>query len=131
MTASETATPTTVTLIVADDFATPRGTQAARGEGVRDDFAEHALPFFAKAHKSKEVSLDKLQQALGKAQAEVAALLRGVTNPNVPGFRLNTVEIELSVSAEGSIGIATAGAEASLTLSFERDARASPEASSN
>jgi hypothetical protein len=128
MTAPQPTKPDTVTLMVAEDDVAA-GRAAWRSEEVREDFAEHALPLIGRRLvKAKEVSFDKLEGALQNAQKEVAALLRGVTHPDVPGFRLSSVDIELSVSAEGSIGVATAGAEASITLSFERDHKRDPPA---
>jgi hypothetical protein len=126
MTTSEPSAPDTITLIVADDVVAAGRSPAWRREESRDDFDEHALPFIGKRSVNKEVKLDKLRAALAKAQDEVAALLSGAPHPNVPGFRLATVDIELAISAQGSIGIATAGAEASITLSFEREAKSVP-----
>lgn len=116
------ANPETVTLIVAEPYAAAAAPSGG-GQSAPDGFEEQALPGFLTKWRAKDkaVPFDKLETALGKAQDEAAALLRGLTHPNVPGFRLASVDIELSVSAEGSIGVATAGAEASITLSFERE----------
>ena len=36
------------------------------------------------------------------------------------GFEMKSIEIGIAVSAEGSIGVATAGVEASITVTLER-----------
>lgn len=124
-------TPKKVTLIVADD--SPPAGPAPSGtdwQPPREEFQEQAIPVPAVVknifvRKPKKVDLDELQKALEKAQDEVAALLGALKHPSVGGFHLSSVDVELSVSAEGSIGIVTAGAEASITLSFEREHPAS------
>jgi hypothetical protein len=71
-------------------------------------------------HGPTDVDVGKLQGELEKVQGQIADLLKAVKDPAGSGFRLKTIEVALGVTGQGSIGIATAGVEASLTLSFER-----------
>ena len=106
----------TLTLIVADEGAPPSDT-------TEDDFGEQAFPAGAARlfwHRPKEVPLDTLKKSLESTQAEIDELLAGVRQSTVAGYRLNSIEVSLAISAEGSIGVATAGVEASIALSFER-----------
>ncbi len=121
------STPKAVTLIVTDDTPPtgPAGS-APNWKAPPDGFEEQALhvPAFVKnifVRKPKDVDLGRLQNALEKAEDEVAALLGALKHQSAGGFHLKSVDVDLSVSAEGSIGVVTAGAEASITLSFERE----------
>jgi hypothetical protein len=108
----------TLTLIVADQAATP-----APSDAKEEDFEEEAIPAAVArllGHRPKDVPLDKLTKSLDRAQAQIDELLEGVKQSTVAGFRLNSIEVSLAISAEGSIGVATAGVEASMALSFER-----------
>jgi len=106
----------TLTLIV------PAGAEAAGEAAAKaEDFEEQAikdwLPFL---REQKDVDLTKLENGLERVQGQVDDLLGKVKDTNPQGFRLKSVEVSLAISAEGSIGVATAGVEASLALSFER-----------
>jgi hypothetical protein len=70
--------------------------------------------------KPKRVNMETLEKELDRVQDELDTLLAKVKTTDPGGFRLRTVEVSLSISGEGSIGVATIGAEASLSLSFER-----------
>jgi hypothetical protein len=104
-----------ITLIVASEPETSGESDEAVAQGVREQLAR--LRIF---HRPKEVELDKLQDGLRRVQGQLDQLLTGVNRSTVAGFRLTTVEVSLAISAEGSIGVATAGVEASMSLSFER-----------
>jgi hypothetical protein len=110
--------PDKLTLIVPDE-------SAAAGEPSQrpEDFEEQALPAWVprvRLHRPKDVDLNKLQEGLDQMQGQIDALLQGVKTSTVAGFRLNSIEISLAISAGGSIGVATAGVEASMSLSFQR-----------
>ena len=107
--------PSTLTLIVPGEVA------VGDAERKPEDFEEHAIPVIGRLfHGSKEVDIGKLQASLEKAQDQIDALLKKVRKSTVSGYRLSSIEVSLAISAEGSIGVASAGVEASLSLSFER-----------
>jgi hypothetical protein len=109
-----------VTLIVpSDTFVTPSLSRA-------EDFQEEAA--FARGpiarlfgHAAQEVPMATLKVNLERAYGEVAELLEVTKTSALAGYRLASVDISLAVSAEGSIGVATAGVQASMTFSFEPD----------
>ncbi|HEV3376450.1 MAG TPA: hypothetical protein VG126_04155 [Thermoleophilaceae bacterium] len=105
-----------LTLIVADEVLA-----ADHPESKPEDFEEQGLPGFVKRVRApKDVDLAPFQERLRSVQGQIDELLAAVTPSAVAGFRLNAVQIGLAISAEGSIGVATAGVEASMSLSFER-----------
>jgi hypothetical protein len=71
--------------------------------------------------RPKNVTLNEVKGQLDTIQGQLESLLTGLPNPKVSDFRLREVEVGLSVSGEGSIGIATVGAEISLSLKFVRE----------
>jgi len=103
---------TTLTLLVSE------ASQDA-ADAKAEDFEEQALPHLHWG-RPKDVDLDKLKDNLARVQGQVDGLLASVAASKASGFRLTSVEVGLAISAEGSIGVATAGLEASLSLSFER-----------
>ena len=70
-------------------------------------------------HDTKTIKAGALQKGLDDIQAQIDGVLGKVAQPKVPSFQLKTVDISLAITAEGSVGIATAGVQASLTLSFD------------
>jgi hypothetical protein len=109
--------PQTLTLIVPNAEV-----MTGEPESKPEDFEEQAFPkFLARlVHRPKEVDLNTLQDGLQTVQGQIDALLKVVKDSTVDDYRLNSVEVSLGISAEGSIGVATAGVEASISLSFER-----------
>jgi hypothetical protein len=106
----------TLTLIVAGEGAPPP-------DATEDDVGEQPIPAPAARllwHRPKDVPLDTLKKSLERTQAEIDELLAGVRQSTVAGYRLSSIEVSLAISAEGSIGVATAGVEASIALSFDR-----------
>jgi hypothetical protein len=69
------------------------------------------------AHKP---SMETLSHELLKAQSEVDELLKNVQD-SAGGMRLDQVQVGLTLTGEGSIGIASVGAQASLTLVYMRE----------
>lgn len=87
------------------------------------DVADHvvdAAMFRWPGHNTKAITVDALQKGLGDIQGQIDGLLGKVGEPKVPNFRLKSVDVSLAITAEGGIGIASAGVQASMTLSFER-----------
>jgi hypothetical protein len=116
--------PSKLTLIVPDDEAAPPGEDQPKPE----DFEEQAVPAVVRrlfSHKSKDVDLGPLKTGLDQVQGQIDALLEDINHSTVAGFRLNSVEVSLGISAGGSIGVVTAGVAASMSLTFERVGAAS------
>jgi X-X-X-Leu-X-X-Gly heptad repeat protein len=101
--------PAKLTLIVGDEAMIAGGPEAKP-----EDFEEHF-------GRPKDVDIDKLQDGLQRVQGQVDKLLEGVNQSTVGGFRLNSIDVSLAISAKGSIGIASAGVMASMSLSFKRE----------
>ncbi len=68
----------------------------------------------------KEVPLDKIHSELERVQAQLDDILSNIDTQPKHGFRLTEVEISLGISAEGSIGVVSAGVEAGITLTFSK-----------
>lgn len=68
----------------------------------------------------QSVNLAKLRGDLERIQGEVDALLKNQIGSSVGGMRLNEIQVSLGISAEGSIGVVTAGVTASITLVYAR-----------
>jgi hypothetical protein len=71
--------------------------------------------------KTTSVDLEAVKRHLNAMQGELESLLKSIPDPQVPHFRLSEVGVGLSINAEAHIGIASAGAEVSLTLTFARE----------
>jgi hypothetical protein len=101
-----------LTLIIADDAparGSERGRQEVRGPG---SVLRKIIP------RKKEVDLAAVAADLERTQKEIDALLGKIKVHGSGGFRLMEVEVSLAISAEGSIGVATAGVEAGIALTF-------------
>jgi len=68
----------------------------------------------------KEVDLGAVQSELDGMQGQIDSLLSKIQDPTNAKFRLSDIEFGLSITAEGSIGIATVGGEVSVTLTYSR-----------
>jgi hypothetical protein len=114
---------TKLTLIVPE--STSEVSVAGTVPAAQEDFEEQALPvpeFVQRifSHKAKEVDLAPVKSGLMKIQTEVADLLSEINTSTVAGFRLSSVEVSPGISGGGTIGVVTAGVEASMSLTFER-----------
>ncbi len=90
-----------------------RSTEAA-------DHIVDAAMFRWPGHNTKTITVDALKKGLDDVQGQIDGLLGKVGEPKAPNFRLKSVDVSLAITAEGGIGIASAGVQASMTLSFER-----------
>jgi hypothetical protein len=70
----------------------------------------------AKASVSAEAFADNLDAVLDNIESVLARAARKA----VSGWKVETLSVSLAVSAEGSIGVATAGVEGSIALTFKR-----------
>ena len=68
----------------------------------------------------KEVPLDKINSELDRVQAELDDVLSKIDTQPKHGFQLSEVAIALGISAEGTIGVVSAGAQAGITLTFSK-----------
>ena len=70
--------------------------------------------------KRKDVDLSAVRDDLDRVQGQIDDLLAKLKTKDSDRFRLAQVEVSLAVSAEGSIGVATAGVQAGIALTFSR-----------
>jgi hypothetical protein len=103
-----------LTLIVAGEDDVQITREVKPGESVQHGFIRR------KVAAKTEVKLDDVRVQLNAIQGQLDSLLESLTDPKAGPFRLSEVEVGLSITAEGSIGIATVGGEVSLTLKFGR-----------
>jgi hypothetical protein len=80
---------------------------------------------FPNPFRAKKVakSLSSMQEDVDKISAMVTQLAEGFTAKSATkgnSFSITEIEVALAISGEGSIGIATAGIEASFTLTLSR-----------
>ena len=76
--------------------------------------------FTEKVLRRKPLDLGEAQVQLDRVQSEVDDLLGKLATETKHGFRLSQVQVAVGVSAQGSIGVVTAGVQASLTLIYSR-----------
>jgi hypothetical protein len=119
------STPTDLTLMVIeeeDESDYHVGPWSARQPGgVSTQIVNPLSVVRRRVARPKNVTLNEVKGQLDTIQGQLESLLTGLPNPKVSDFRLREVEVGLSVSGEGSIGIATVGAEISLSLKFVRE----------
>lgn len=76
--------------------------------------------FIRKFFKNEEpVDIDKIKYNLDQCLDGIRDIMTDLKQRVLDGWQLDGVSISLAVSAEGSIGIATAGVEASIEVSFK------------
>lgn len=85
---------------------------------IRDGGAWEAVKTFFVSRT--EVPLDKIHSELARVQAELDDILSDIDIQPKHGFRLTEVGFSLGISAEGSIGVVSAGVEAGITLTFSK-----------
>ncbi|HEX8734617.1 MAG TPA: hypothetical protein VF721_04790 [Pyrinomonadaceae bacterium] len=69
---------------------------------------------------SQEIDNETVRTNLEKCINQVSELLKNMKNKGIEGWELDGVSVSLAISAEGSIGIATAGIESGIELNFSR-----------
>ena len=145
MTDTKPTQPTTLRLIVPDDDTglgadffsgsasrTFRGTGGEGVEGAESTASDtdsaleqsHNVPFGSflerKILKHQDISIEKVKTELARVEAEVDTVLEAVKTKAALGFQLKEVQVGVVISAQGSIGVATAGIQASLTLVYSQ-----------
>jgi hypothetical protein len=68
---------------------------------------------------ARSVDTSKLAAGIADLQTEIGELLDPLVTRETPGYRLKEVQVQVTVSASGSIGIASAGIQGSMTLVYE------------
>jgi hypothetical protein len=71
--------------------------------------------------KTVTKSVESFQEDIGKLAGVVDSLVQSLVQTVGNKARFKEVEVALAISGEGSIGFATAGVEATFTLTFERN----------
>lgn len=103
-----------ITLIVVEPEA---GTDAGDGDGLpAESFEPQSIKEWFRG-KPKQVNLSALRDRMAEVQGEVDQLLASM-KPSTGGYHLAEVQVSLAISGNGSIGVATVGAEASIALTF-------------
>jgi len=69
---------------------------------------------------TKKVKTDELADQMKVLRSQVDEILEAAPKETDSGFRLEEVQVSLAVNAQGTIGIASAGVEASISLTFKR-----------
>jgi hypothetical protein len=71
--------------------------------------------------RKSERTLEDMKNDIAKLSDQVSAIAAALQEKQGGKFSVASIEIGLAISAEGSIGIATAGVEASISLTLERN----------
>jgi len=79
----------------------------------------HGLTDWAKRKASEvEIDTENLKKNIQETLGSIDDVLREVAHNFSENWKLESISVGLSVSAEGSVGIATAGVETSIEVSF-------------
>ena len=65
-----------------------------------------------------EISADDLRNNIDNCLQQMKQVFSSLREPAIDGWSVQNISVGLTISAEGSIGIATAGVEASINISF-------------
>jgi hypothetical protein len=76
--------------------------------------------FVRRVVRRQPVNLETVKGELSQVEQQVETLMKERQDREVGGMRLHGVEVSLGITAEGSIGLVTAGVEVSVTLVYER-----------
>jgi hypothetical protein len=111
-----------LSLIVADDAASMSQVPESEVRGGEIEVRGERWNMLAArfSPKRRDIVLQDVQDELDRVQNQIGALLARIQGQDTDRFRLSEVEVSLAISAEGSIGVATAGVEASIALTFAR-----------
>jgi hypothetical protein len=106
-----------ITLIVATTVA------AADEEVDRGGGETHSLRSFFGGTVAKAVEIDpaKLRADIDKCLGQMKQMFADLKRPTIDGWKVEHINVGLTISAEGSVGVATAGVEASIEIGFAPD----------
>lgn len=89
-----------------------------------DDGVEEQGPrwdrFVRKVVERRTADLAQVRIDLEKVQRQARQLLASLSVTRVGDMRLDEVEFSIGINAEGSLGVVTAGVEASIALTYRR-----------
>jgi hypothetical protein len=73
-------------------------------------------------HRTETIpDLAAVRAGLERVEGELDELFRGILDRPAGGMHVRQIQVGLAITTEGSIGIASAGAQVSLTLVYERE----------
>jgi hypothetical protein len=68
--------------------------------------------------KVTEIDPEKLRDEVNKCLDKMKQVFADLQRPSIEGWKVEHINVGLSISAEGSVGVATAGVEASIEVGF-------------
>ena len=98
----------------------PQETAAVIESVDRKGGETHSLRSAVAGLAKVDIDPDLLGRNLDRCLGQVEGLLVDLAKRTVKGWAIENISVSLAVSAEGSIGIATGGLEASIEVSFAR-----------
>jgi hypothetical protein len=82
--------------------------------------APHAAPALAGiATHAVSVDAGLIRQNVDKCLDQLKQVFANLAEPSIEGWSVGTITVGLTVTAQGSVGIATAGIEAALEITFK------------
>lgn len=97
-----------ITLVI----ASPAGNQSSH-------LAEtHSLPADVVVNHAIDIDAGVIRDNIDKCLAQLNDVFANLKQPSIAGWSVGSIMVGLTVTAQGSIGIATAGIEASLEITF-------------
>ncbi len=67
---------------------------------------------------TKEIDSETIEKHIGGIISQIDGILGKISNTVTGNWKVQNISVGLSLNAEGSIGIATAGVETSIEISF-------------
>lgn len=106
-----------VLVVTEETVSVPTKTPSEPGEYVEQGQVKE---FLRRVVRREPVDLDTVKGELAKVEEQVEMLLKEREDRAVGGMNLHGVEVSLGVTAEGTIGLVSAGVEVSLTLVYQK-----------
>lgn len=100
-----------LTILVPGDGVSSTGDASENREMPLTSVIAHAPVFAA------QVSLDKVKTELLQLQQQLDQLFSGIKESEA-GYHLSQIQVAVGISGQGSIGIVSAGMQASITLVY-------------
>ena len=102
------------------------------GEDVGESAVESYLAsgdtggwFHKLTHRTTDIDLQPVRHKLDAVESQIGQLFDGIWTRPTAGMHLTQVQVSLTLTAEGGIGIATVGSQVAFALTYERGANAS------
>jgi hypothetical protein len=74
--------------------------------------------FAGKLTRVTEIDPGKLRADIDKCLGQMKEIFADLQRPAMQGWKVEHINVGLTISAEGSVGVATAGVEASIEIGF-------------